>query len=117
MAMQGSYAYIGDEMQGLWIFDIADSTQPLLAGHYRTPGSVQDVVVSGDYAYLADWENFRIINIANPAAPYETGFCATNGGSRGVAISGNYAYIAEGGNGLPHRGHQQSRRAYQCWYL
>lgn len=74
---------------------------PTLAGTYNTPGHAYGVTVSGNYAYVADYEyGLQIINILNPVSPALVGSYDTAGNATDVAISGNYAYIADGANGL-----------------
>uniref|UniRef100_A0A7V6CMS6 LVIVD repeat protein n=1 Tax=candidate division WOR-3 bacterium TaxID=2052148 RepID=A0A7V6CMS6_UNCW3 len=87
----------------LTIFSLiwADSLNCRQIGYYDTPGSAQDVAVSGNYAYVADWEaGLRIIDISNPRSPVEVGYYDTPGAAYGVAVSGNYAYVADAGAGL-----------------
>ena len=39
-------------------------------GFCDTPGQAKGVAVSGNYAYVADWDHgLRVVNISNPAAP------------------------------------------------
>jgi hypothetical protein len=59
------------------------------------------VVISGNYAYLADGTNgLQVINISNPANPQRVGGYDTRGRSLGVVLSGNYAYVADDFAGL-----------------
>jgi len=81
---------------------------------FGTGGDAQDVVVDGDYAYVADGENgLVIINVEDPLAPKfagnyipsygspaAAGVYDTDGFASGVAVSGDYAYVADGTNGL-----------------
>ena len=70
-------------------------------GSYNTPGDAVDVVVSGNYAYVADgYSGLRVINIYNPESPVEVGYYNTTGYAFGVAVSSNYAYVADGVRGL-----------------
>ena len=56
------------------------------------------MVVSGNYAYIADEDTgLCIVNISNPAKPTKVSSYETPGMTRGVAISGPYAYIAARG--------------------
>lgn len=72
---------------------------PLLIGSYDTPGSANDVYVSGDYAYVADWDSgLQIIDISNPASPVPVGSYDTPGSALDVYVLGNYAYVADGWN-------------------
>ncbi|MCB7128448.1 MAG: hypothetical protein J3T61_02780 [Candidatus Brocadiales bacterium] len=89
-------------------YDISDANftitnwQPILVSSYITPGSVADVHVSGDYAYLAESivdGGFRIINISDPANPFQAGlydFPMQPNNARSVFVSGNNAYVTEG---------------------
>jgi hypothetical protein len=43
------------------IVDISDKSAPALAGSYDTAGFARDVAVSGDYAYVADYDNGLVI--------------------------------------------------------
>jgi hypothetical protein len=59
------------------------------------------VVVSGNYAYVADGDyGLQVINISNPANPTLAGSYNTPGYSLRVAVSGNYAYVADGPAGM-----------------
>jgi hypothetical protein len=54
------------------------------------------VVVSGDYAYVADFScGLRVINVSDPSSPFEVGYYLTPGAARDVAVSGDYAYMAD----------------------
>jgi|GEM_PF-3209818 len=60
----------------------------------------RDVVVSGDFAYVADnASGLRIINVSNPSVPSQAGIYDTTL-ARGVYLQGNYAYVADYGDGL-----------------
>jgi hypothetical protein len=55
------------------------------------------VAVSGNYAYIADYDRgLRVINIANPALPAEVGYYVTPNYATSVAVAGNYAYVTSG---------------------
>ncbi len=71
------------------------------AGNYDTDGHAVNVVVSGDYAYIAGGsEGLVAVNISNPANPFYAGNYDTADFAHDVAVSGDYAYIADGANGL-----------------
>lgn len=74
---------------------------PVPVGFYDTPGTAYDVIVSEQYAYVADFAaGLRIVNISNPASPFEVGFYDTPGRANGLALVGKYVYVADGMNGL-----------------
>ncbi|MGH8246727.1 MAG: LVIVD repeat-containing protein, partial [Gammaproteobacteria bacterium] len=54
-----------------------------------------DVAVSGNYAYVANWQDgLLVLDIQSPANPVRAGAVATDGLAQGVAISGKYAFVA-----------------------
>jgi len=54
--VHGSNAYVATSAGGggLSVIDISDPAQPFFAGFIDTPGTANDVTVSGNYAYVAD---------------------------------------------------------------
>jgi len=79
------------------------TTVPTLAqvGSYPTSINAYDIVVSGNYAYVANSLNgLKIFDISNPVNPTQAGVYDTNGNAIGVKLGNNYAYVADGGAGL-----------------
>ena len=90
-AISGDYAYVA-AYGVLAVVDVSDRAHPQPVAYYDTPGSAQDVVVSGSYAYVADdAAGLRIISIADPLHPVEVGSCDTPGLAWRVKLAGNYA--------------------------
>jgi hypothetical protein len=74
---------------------------PLLIGHTNNGGGARGVAVSGNYAYLANWnDGLQVYDISNPATPVNIGHIDNGGTAYGVAVSGNYAYLANDDGGL-----------------
>ena len=70
-------------------------------GACDTPGSARDVYISGNYAYVADWDDgLRVIDVSAPNSPKEVGFCDTPGEANGIFVSGSHAYVADRNEGL-----------------
>ena len=70
-------------------------------GNIDTPGDATDVVVRGDYAYIADGPSgLGIVNISNPEEPENTGSLDTDGSTLALAVEGDLAYLADGMRGL-----------------
>ena len=70
-------------------------------GSLNTPGSAYSIAVSGDYAYVADYDRgLRVIRISNADTLLEVAFLDTSGFSRDVAVNGGYAYLADSSPGL-----------------
>ena len=63
-------------------------------------GSISNVVVAGNYAYLGQGQDMLVIDITNVANPLEVGKITTPSLVNNIALSGNYAYLANGDNGL-----------------
>jgi hypothetical protein len=98
--VQGNYAYIAASEAGLKVINISNPANPIEAGDYDTPTWAWDVVVSGDYAYLADGWGFIIINIHYPWNPSYEGGYGIGPWSYDVAVSDDYAYLANSIEGL-----------------
>ena len=95
---------------GLVVVDISDadpSNWDILSNLYNTGSGLidqpQDVVISGNYAYLVDnggvagdAEGLWVIDITTPESPSFVGFEATSN-AYGVQVSGNYAYVTDQG--------------------
>jgi hypothetical protein len=70
-------------------------------GYCATPGYAYQVVVNGNYAYVADYySGLQIIDVTNPTVPVEVGSFDSTGSARDLQVIGNYAYIANGESGL-----------------
>ena len=105
LAASGSYVYaaaFGD--YPLRVYSVADPTHPYEVGHCYLPDSAYQVVVKGDYAYVADREGgLCVVSVADPRHPYEVGSWVspdTMSAAVHVKVSGDYAYIADGEDGL-----------------
>ena len=100
VAESGNYAYMGSGCMLLALDKTIPST-PQKIGELSLPDVINDIKISGNYAYIADNETgLRIINISNPTNLQETGFYDTPGDALGVTVSGNYAYVADKYAGL-----------------
>jgi murein DD-endopeptidase MepM/ murein hydrolase activator NlpD/PKD repeat protein len=85
----------------LQVIDVSDPANPRRVGGYYTSGYAEGVAVSGNYAYVADFDaGLQVIDVSDPANPRRVGGYDTIGYAQGVAISGNYAYLAVPDAGL-----------------
>jgi hypothetical protein len=92
---QGGYLYIALDDGGLQIVSISTPTNPVKLGFTTEITPVSNVVVSGDYAYVAGGD-LGIISVADPANPSLIGTYDTQGGwSYNVDVQGDYAYLVE----------------------
>jgi hypothetical protein len=83
----------------LKIIDISEPNAITELGEYEPLYShLEDIVVDGDYAYLAtSYEGLLILNVANPAHITAVGTYNTQSGTS-ISLSGNYAYITSSTN-------------------
>jgi hypothetical protein len=94
--LEGNYAYCAGGTFGFYVIDISDPTTPVLGGSYSHSGSTQDVVVSGNHAYMVDSQNllFGIVDVSDPTNPVSTGSASTLGPSLAVGVRGDFAFVA-----------------------
>jgi hypothetical protein len=99
LTVLGDYAYIAAGEGGLRIINIADPANPIETGFLVTSGKAKDIVVQGNYAYIAEEApdekgTLRIIDITNAASPTITGSILLDDPSQGVDVAGNLACVA-----------------------
>jgi hypothetical protein len=98
IAASGDYVYLGHQSgpqeEGLSVINVSDPNNPFEIGLCQLPGQQFGITVSGDYAFVADYDaGLRVINISDPANPVESGFYDTYGLAFSVTVSGNCAYL------------------------
>ncbi|WP_321428516.1 lectin like domain-containing protein [uncultured Methanolobus sp.] len=103
IVVSGSYAYViatDHDLKRLMIIDVSDPASPAVTGTYETESQhildwwFEDVDVSGNYAYLTDYENgLFVLDISDPASPVIAGSFDTGDLETEVTVSGNYAYV------------------------
>lgn len=105
----GSTVYLADDTGGLHVINVADPYNPTTLATLSTAalaGNVNDVCVSGSYAYVTTYTGtrdgwLRIVDITNPSSPALRGSYNVPGDAWAVTVSGNTAYVADGvGGGL-----------------
>lgn len=97
IALKASDVYLiaGTELR---IIDVANPRQPTYKGHFLFSGMVTDLVLSGNYAYVAAYNaGFQIIDISNPVNPIHKGSYVTAAFTIGVDLIGSYAYVTNRG--------------------
>lgn len=63
-------------------------------------GSISNVVVVGNYAYVTQGQDMLVIDVTKTSNPSEVGKLTTLSLVNSIVVEGNYAYIANGDNGL-----------------
>jgi len=105
---QGIAYVIVNYWEGHWLFrfDVSDPANMVSVGGLMDCGSVYDIVVEGDYAYITTWYSPFAWYTGLEIWDLSLGWPEYRGSNEdilegwGVAVQGNYAYIADGTNGL-----------------
>ncbi len=69
IVVSGDFAFVAAGGGGLDIFDITDPHHPTLAANVDTPGSVLRLALSKGRAYLANWNDIRVVDVTDPRSP------------------------------------------------
>lgn len=104
VTVQNNLAYIGVGPR-LTILDVSDPSHPHVIGQTSVlAGVIQNITISGQYAYVAAGNGgLRIIDVSNPAIPIEVGsfeYSAPQHLINDVSVAGNYVYIVSDINGI-----------------
>ena len=97
VAVQGDYAYVATESNGLRVIDISDPANPREVGCYCSSERTSGIFVSGSRAYLAIGEGIDVLNVSDPSSPYRMGSFGTSGSAMDVVVVDYYAYVATWG--------------------
>lgn len=98
----GTYAFVTTSTSGVRVVRVSNPYVPQVVSvmiprdFMGNANTVNDVAVSGRYAYLADSRGLTIFDIFSISAPIQKGDLWTEGASA-IAVSGQYAYVASGG--------------------
>ncbi len=95
VAVSGNYALATNNQLGLAIYDVTNPAAPALMSHIgASPGPLQYMDVSGNYAYVLNGGYLDIFNFANPAAPVLVDSIALSSTSpSSVWVAGHYIYV------------------------
>lgn len=96
VAVQDNQAFVGIGSR-LAILDITDQSHPELLGITDAfPDLVENVVVSGNYAYVAaTYAGVRIVDISDSANPQEVGVATGMELAYGIAVSGTRLFVTD----------------------
>ncbi|MBN2401062.1 MAG: hypothetical protein JXN64_01560 [Spirochaetes bacterium] len=76
---------MAERSNGLVIVNVSDLSNITEAGHLDTDSYAFGVVVSGKYAYMADYQNGLVIaDVSDPANPTQAGHFVMAGDAYGV---------------------------------
>jgi hypothetical protein len=87
LAISGDFAYVDYGFKGLLIADISDPAAPSEVLQYTAGGGTEDVVVQGDYAYVAHKNSYgiEVLDISTPSSPVREAYFGSQAEAVGVA--------------------------------
>jgi len=93
-------AWVAAGSEGVIAVDVADPATPKVVGSYDSPGSALQVAVANGHAFVADWNDVRVLDIKDRTKPRVVASeRIKTGGSYprvlGVSANKNYAYVGE----------------------
>ena len=109
IAKKDNVLYLACSEGGMVTVDVSDPQKPkqlaqIIFDTSDRLGNTFDVVVRGNYAYVADHTGLHTVDITNPAAPVLktsfTGFANSRHLAYDLMLDGNYAYLCCEGDGL-----------------
>jgi hypothetical protein len=102
IAIQGRYAYVNRSAYFLQVYDIENSTSPVLVSQIQydpTNSYVNHLEVQGDFVYAvgSNANKFFIVDVSDPANPaFRGSLTGFNSSVYDVKVRGSYAYVSEG---------------------
>ena len=102
ITVAGQYGYVLAGNAGLFVYDLAEPTVPVLIASLPLPGKAHDAAVAGTHAYVAAGSaGLRIIDVSDITQPVEVGFFDNPAYDiLNVAVDGQYAFVTGGQSGL-----------------
>ena len=91
LALYDSHVIVADDIQGVLIADVLNPISSIIIGHVFIDNAAP-VAVSGNYAFLADPNNFYVIDIADPTSPQITGILPVSEAISAIVVLGSIAY-------------------------
>lgn len=94
IAALDGHALVGDGEGKLWVFDVPESGDPRPISSIEPGGVVSDILVSGQYAYLAAGEaGLQIVDFSDPSHPVIVGGLAVEGSAVRITRAGNLVIL------------------------
>ncbi len=90
-----TYLCIANSNAGLRIFDVTNIYDVVEVVTIETLGSVRDVFISGEYAYVAAYNKMYIIDLSDPSDPEIVGSFQTRYQFCNIFVSGGHAYVTD----------------------
>jgi hypothetical protein len=72
--VSGNYAYVVCTSGDFFIEDISNPSSPILKGSIDDLGQLNNVVISGNYAYISTYSGVDVVVYSVPSSPSEIGY-------------------------------------------
>jgi hypothetical protein len=99
VVVENGLAYVASEKAGIKIVDVSQPASPTLIGNCRFDGA-QDVVVAGNYAYVASSSGLTVVDVSDPRNPVQRSFIGTPDSAERVNLKDNIVYMSERNTGM-----------------
>jgi hypothetical protein len=97
IAIEGTYAFMGDGPEGMSVCDITDPSAPVYTTSIGTISLGDDVDVSGNSAAIIPRDaGMQLIDVTNPEVPSHSSRLHVVNTPQGLALDGNYIITAVG---------------------
>ena len=108
ITVSGRYAYVGtidaSNTENFYVVDIGNPLDPQVVSVQMVAGGVRDLVVAGQYIYLASNVNLRVLDISDPTEPVEIDSLSLSNVINSLVVSGTYLYaVTDAGVGSPEQ--------------
>lgn len=104
VAVDGSRAVILDNSLGAFVVDVTDPTKMQLLGRTTAINgateNAKDVALAGNYAYVIQDGNLRVVDLADPGAPAVGATISTPGQAEALSVYQQKLFVADGAAGL-----------------
>lgn len=91
VAISGDYALVAMQGSGVAVVDVADPAHPAWVDSFSTQGNASDLILAGDYAYLADGA-LLVLDISDPLNISQIARVGSAHYLTSVTITGTLAY-------------------------
>lgn len=103
--VDGNFAYVVDQDSGLFVIDVSNASSPQLKGRFKEDNywdysEFDDVVTSGDYAFVCSVQNLHIINISDKTKPVQIKRLELPAAGRDLFLQNNLLFVAANTDGI-----------------
>lgn len=103
--VEGNFAYVLDQDSGLFVIDVSNISSPQLKGRFKEENywdysEFDDVVVSGNYCFIASIQNLHIVDITDKTKPVQIKRHELPAAGRKLFLKGDLLFVAANTDGI-----------------